>query len=438
LSASPGFALTAVLTLALAIAGTTTMVGVLDAVLLRPLPLPSPDRLVMVWTEIPSENVSEGRSAFGTVDEWRRRSRSFEGLAVLDPVSVALTHEGDTGPASGARVSPDLFSLLGVVPARGRFFTDREADERQRLAVISHRLWQARFAGSDDAVGTTVLIDGAPSRIVGVLPAAFEQAGFGNDVWEPHTLFPDWQAQRAAIGRGAWFVFGRLRPGVTFATARDELAAIDQQLGATQPGAAAVERSVRVVSMRERLAGPRSRAVVAMLTGAALLLWLVSAVNVAGLSLARGLGRLPQLAIQVALGASRGHLVRALAAESVALGLMAGAVGFGLAFVSIRALRAVGPAYAPRGAARTGHRPLRARWSAWPRRSPPGGATFASPASMAAAPPRPARWAGCAGCSSSASARRRSCWWPAPACWSAAGTTSPRSIPASAPRACCR
>ncbi|MCY0541569.1 ABC transporter permease, partial [Klebsiella pneumoniae] len=95
-------------------------------------------------------------------------------LAVLDPVSVALTHESDVGPASGARVSPNLFSLLGVVPERGRLFTEREADDGQRLAVISHRLWRTRFAGSDAVVGATVLIDGVPSRIVGVLPAAFE------------------------------------------------------------------------------------------------------------------------------------------------------------------------------------------------------------------------------------------------------------------------
>ena len=344
LIASPGFTVTAIVTLALAIAGTTAMVGVVDALLLRPLPLPSPDRLVLVWTDIPSQNVVDGRSAFGTVDEWRRRSRSFEGLAVLDPVSVALSHGGDLGPASGARVSPELFTLLGVVPARGRLFTGRETAERQRLAVVSHRFWQARFGGSADVVGATVLIDGLPSRIVGVLPAALEQTVLGSDVYEPHTLFADWEARRAATGRGEWFVFGRLRPGVTIDTARDELAAIGRQLDVTRPGPA-VERVVRVVPLRSWLAGPRSPAVVWMLTGAALLLWLVSAVNVAGLSLARGLGRLPQLAIHAALGASRLHLVRALVAESVALGLIAGAAGLGLALAAIQALRAIGPAY---------------------------------------------------------------------------------------------
>ena len=347
LRTSPAFAVTAIVTLALAIAGTTAMFGVLDAVLLRPLPFPSPARLAMVWTEIPSQNVREGRSAFRTVDEWRQRSHSVESLAVVDPVSLALAYAGDVGPASGARVSPNLFTLLGVVPERGRLFTERDADARQRLALVSHRFWHSRFAGSSDILGANVLIDGLPSQIVGVLPATLEQAGLTADVFEPHTLFPDWEARRAASGRGSWFVFGRLRPDASPETAQAELAAIAQRLDATQPGPT-VQRSVRVVPLGEQLAGPRSPAVVWVLTGAALLLWLVSAVNVAGLSLARGVGRLPQLAIQVALGASRGRLVRALVAESVALALMAGAVGLGLALLATQAIRSLGPAYLPR------------------------------------------------------------------------------------------
>ena len=197
---SPGFAASAIVTLALAIGASTAMFGVLDAVLLRPLPFPSPDRLAMVWIEVPNQDLREGRAAFGTVEAWRRQSRSFADVAVLDPVSVALTHAGELEQVSGARVSPNLFGLLGVVPARGRLFTDRDAEERQRLAVLSHRFWRARFGGSDAVLGTTVLIDGQPSRIVGVLPDTVAQAGFTADVWEPHTLFADWDARRAAVG----------------------------------------------------------------------------------------------------------------------------------------------------------------------------------------------------------------------------------------------
>ena len=116
---SPGFAASAIVTLALAIGAGTAMFGVLDAVLLRPLPYPSPDRLAMVWIDVPTQDLREGRSAFATVEAWRRQSRSFADVAVLDPVSVALTHAGELEQVSGARVSPNLFGLLGVVPDTG-------------------------------------------------------------------------------------------------------------------------------------------------------------------------------------------------------------------------------------------------------------------------------------------------------------------------------
>jgi len=290
LRTSPGFTVTAIATLALAIGATAAMVGVLDAVLLRRLPFPSPERLAVVWQELPSQGVREARSAYGTVDEWRRRSRSVEEVAVSDPVTALVDHAGEVERVSGARVSPSLFGLLGVVPERGRLFTDREAADRQRVALISHRFWQARFASSSAAIGATVLIDGQPSQIVGVLPATLADAGFGADVWEPHTLFADWQAQRAAVGRGSWFVFVRLRAGVDVAAAERELAAIARRLDVGQPDADP-GRTVRVVALREQLAGARPSAVAWTLAGAAALLWLVAAVNVAGLTLARGLGR---------------------------------------------------------------------------------------------------------------------------------------------------
>ena len=160
-----------------------------------------------------------------------------------------------------------------------------------------------------------MLIGGQPSQIVGVLPESLANAGFAADVWEPHTMFADWEARRAAIGRGSWFVFGRLRADAHVEAAQRELGAIARRLDVGQPDADA-GRTVRVVPLREQLAGARSSALAWTLAGATALLWLVAAVNVAGLTIARGLGRLPQLAIQAALGASRGRLVRSLLVES--------------------------------------------------------------------------------------------------------------------------
>ena len=343
---SPGFAASAIVTLALAIGAGTAMFGVLDAVLLRPLPYPSPDRLAMVWIDVPTQDLREGRSAFATVEAWRRQSRSFADVAVLDPVSVALTHAGELEQVSGARVSPNLFGLLGVVPDRGRLFTDRDAEERQRLALLSHRFWRARFGASDAVLGTTVLIDGQPSRIVGVLPDTVAQSGFTADVWEPHTLFADWETRRAASGAGSWFVIGRLRAGAAIEPAQRELEAI---LARTAPPAgAAGSMGVRIVTLGEQVTGPRSRAVVWLLTRAALLVWLVAAVNVAGLTLARGVARLPQLAIRVALGASRARLARSLLAESLTLAGGAGIIGLAVALAATRAIRVFGPAYVAR------------------------------------------------------------------------------------------
>ncbi|MFI5076243.1 MAG: ABC transporter permease, partial [Vicinamibacteria bacterium] len=339
---SPGFAASAIVTLALAIGASTAMFGMLDAVLLRPLPFPSPDRLAMVWIEVPTQDLREGRSAFATVEAWRRQSRSFTDVAVLDPVSVALTHAGELEQVSGARVSPNLFGLLGVVPDRGRLFTDKDAEERQRLALLSHRFWRARFGGSDAVVGTTVLIDGQPSRIIGVLPDTVAQAGFTADVWEPHTLFADWDTRRAASGAGSWFVIGRLRAGAAIEPAQRELEAILARTDPPPAGAAGT-RGIRIVTLGEQVTGPRSRAVVWLLTGAALLVWLVAAVNVAGLTLARGVARLPQLAIRVALGASRARLARSLLVESLTLAGSAGIIGLAVALAAVRAIRVFGP-----------------------------------------------------------------------------------------------
>jgi predicted permease len=347
LRSSPGFAITAIATLALAIGITTTMVGVLDAVLLRRLPFPSPGRLVVVWQELPSQGVREARSAFGTVDEWRRASRSLDDVAVLDPATALLDHAGEVERISSSRVSPNLFALFGVIAERGRLFTDREAAGRQRVALISHRFWKARFTSSPAAIGATVLVDGQPSQIVGVLPASLADAGFTADVWEPHTLFADWEARRAAVGRGSWFVFARLRADATTETAQRELGAIARRLDVGQPDADA-GRTVRVVPLREQLAGARSSAVAWTLAGATTLLWLVAAVNVAGLTIARGLGRLPQLAIQAALGASRGRLVRSLVVESGVVAALAGIGGLGVAAAATGAIRALGPDYAAR------------------------------------------------------------------------------------------
>ncbi|MGH9663900.1 MAG: ABC transporter permease, partial [Bryobacteraceae bacterium] len=237
---SPGFTTASVAVLALAIGANTAMFSVLNAVLFRPLPYRSPEQLAMLWTERPNQNLRKGRSAYWNIEQWRHQSKSFSDIAVFDGVSETLTSADEAEQTSVARISPNFFPLLGVRPFEGRIFSAEEAEQRQRFALISYRFWQTRFGGSRDAIGASIELDGRPSRIVGILPASFhfELAQLNADVWEPDTMFPDWEVRRRVRGTDSWFVIGRLRPNVTFDQAQAEMSAIarrlDEQLPASE------------------------------------------------------------------------------------------------------------------------------------------------------------------------------------------------------------
>ena len=336
---SPGFALTSVAVLALAIGANTAMFSVLNAVLLRPLPYRSPEQLAMLWSEVPSQNLREGRTAYMSVEQWRRESKSFADMAVFDPVSVTLTSTDKAERISVIRVSPNFFPLLGVQPLRGRIFTAEEAEQRQRVALISHRFWQTRFGGLQDAIGATIELDGVSSQIIGILPAGFQ---FNADVWEPHTMFPDWEARRVARGSGSWFVVGRLRPNVTIKQAQAEMSAIARRLDDQLP-ASERNRGISVVPLSLQLTGPRPRLALWMLTGDVFCVLLIAATNVASLSLARSASREKEIAIRAALGASHTRIVRQLLAESLTLAVISGLAGLLVALAGIRLVLALKP-----------------------------------------------------------------------------------------------
>jgi putative ABC transport system permease protein len=279
-----GFTAASIATLALAIGVNTAMFSVLDTVLLRPLPYRAPEQLAMLWTEVPNQQLREGRSVYRNVEEWRRQSQSFTDLAVFDPVSLILSGVDGAERVTGARISPTFFPLIGVEPVRGRGFSVEEAEQRHRVALISHRFWQSRFAGSADAIGASIELDGLPSRIVGILPAGFRLGGLDADVWEPHTLFPDWETRRGVGGAASWFVIGRLRPDLTVAQAQAEMTAIADRLNQQLPAAA--RSGISVVPLSQHVIGARSRLAVWLLTGAVFCVLLIAAANVAGLSLA--------------------------------------------------------------------------------------------------------------------------------------------------------
>ena len=338
---SPAFTTAAAATLALAIGANTAMVSVLNAVLLRPLPYRSPEQLAMLWTEDLTQNLREGRSALWDVEQWRTQSQSFADMATFDAVSRTLTGAGGAEQIVGASISPNLLSFLGIHPVQGRSFSTEEAEQRQRLVLISHRFWQARFAGSHDALGATLVLDGLPSRIIGILPAGFQIARLDADVWEPHTT------RQSVRGREMWFVMGRLRPPVTFEQAQAEMSAIARRLNDQLP-ATERNRSIGVVPLSLYMVGPQSRLALWLLGGAVFCVLLIAAANVTSLSLARSTSRAREMAVRAALGASAGRIVRQLLTESVLLASVSGLIGIVLAVVAIRLIRVLEPGNLPR------------------------------------------------------------------------------------------
>ena len=333
------FTMASVATLAVAIGTNTAMFSVVNAVLLRPLPYQAPEQLAMLWTESSRGNLREGRSGYWNIEAWSE-SRSFVDMAVFDGVSVTLTDVETAKRITVARISPNFLSLLGIQPVEGRMFSAEEAQQRQRLALISHRFWQEHFTGSPATVGASIELDGFPSRIIGILPADFRFPKLDADVWEPHTLFPDWEARRTVRGVDTWSVVARLRPNVSFEQAQSEITAIARGLDDQMPPA---ERNlgVTVVPLTLHVVGPRSRLALWMLAAAVFCVLLIATSNVASLSLARGVSRARELAIRAALGATPFRIMRQLTAESMTLAVLAGAAGSLLALVILNLLRSI-------------------------------------------------------------------------------------------------
>ncbi|MCC6536918.1 MAG: ABC transporter permease, partial [Bryobacterales bacterium] len=338
---SPGFTMTAVAVLALAIGAGTALFSVVYTVLLRPLPYRSADRLAMLWTEDPARSLREGRSALWDIDRWRGESQSFEGLASFDAMSSFLTTADGVEQIAGAGISPNLLPLLGVSPVLGRNFSSEDARQGRRLVLISHGFWQSRWGGQPGVLGAVLVLNGLPHQVIGVLPEGFQVARLAADVWKPHDV------RQETRGREAWFVVGRLRPEVTMAQAQAEMTAVAGRLRDQLP-ADARSRTVRVVPLREYMVGPDLRLGLWMLGGAVLCVFLIAAANVTSLALARSAAREKEMALRGALGASAGRLVRQRLTEGVLLAGASGVAGVLLASACLDLIRAYGPAGLPR------------------------------------------------------------------------------------------
>lgn len=349
----PGFAAAALVTLALGVGATTVMFALIDGVLLRPLPYPEPDRLATLNEQ------TKGITDYRWGDLWaysypnyldcKQESQTLD-LAAWRYNDGMVSQPGIAEHADGVEISADLFPVLGISLAQGRAFRAEE-DRRDAppVAIISHGLWQRHYGGSPAAVGRSLVFDGKPYTVVGIVPAGFRLSGVEPDVITPigQDASLVMQLRGAHPGIEVW---GRLRPGATMQEAGTELALIGRRLEAQYPktnaGFGFVAQPLRHELVDESAKDVRST--LWMLLGAVTLVLLIACVNVASLLLARAVSRERELAMRVALGASQGRLVRQSLTESAVLGLAGGALGVLLAANGIRPFVAFWPGGLPR------------------------------------------------------------------------------------------
>ena len=351
----PGLALAAILTLALGIGVNTSIFSVVDAVLLTPPPFQDPGRLVVAWNSNPPTARAAGLpdklpTTNAVFYDWRKESRSFAHLAMLQPDRMNLSGEGEPEQLGVVRVTGDFSTLLGTPAEVGRTLLPADDATDQAAAVLlSHAFWQRRYGGDPQVVGRKVTLNGAPMTIVGVMPPRFAfprgsemPALFGfapePDAWVPFAL-PAAMRQERQVHFS--LVIGRLQPGVGLAAAAAELNTICRRLEQAYP---ATDKgwSARLVPLAEEMTGDHRPALLLLWSAVGIVL-LIACANVANLLLARAASRQREIAVRTAIGAARSRLIAQLLIEAGLLSLIGGGLGVVLAVVGLRAFSAYVP-----------------------------------------------------------------------------------------------
>ena len=333
---NPGFAITAVVTLALGIGATTAIFSVVNAVVLRPLPFPNPDRLVSITTtwRTSGSDVSAGNFSTGV-----ERASIFEAVAAVQYSSLNLLDDHTAERVFAGRVTAGYFDVFPMAPLFGRVFTKAEDEPgHEQVVVLSYGLWTRAFSSDPAVVGRDVHLSGRPYRVIGVMPESFDPTNDDEEIWIPIAFTPQ---RRATFDEHFLNVFGRLKPKVTRAEADADLAKATARIR-EESAMVNQERAFAMQPLTEVLVGNASSRLKVWMAAVALVL-LIACGNVANLLLARAASRQGELAVRAALGAGRGRIIRQLVTESLVLAALATALGLLIATLGVRAIVSLEP-----------------------------------------------------------------------------------------------
>src|SRR6185503_8866507 len=330
----PGFALVAILTLALGIAANTTIFSTVDALLLHPFSFPNQQRLLVLWEQNRAAGSIRGSVAPGNFTDWREQNKTCDEVVAIGQISFNLSDGDHPERFPGYGVTRGFFDALGVKAARGRTFLPEESEAgHDQVAVLKHSFWQQHFNGDPNIVGKTITLNRKPFTVIGVMPADFNYPYNGGELWTPLVFDREVEHDR---GNHYLRVIGLLKPGVTVQQAQADIGAIakraQQQFPETNSG-----RDASVVTLTDD-AVRGARTGVPILMGAVVFVLLIACANVANLLLVRAVARQRETAVRLALGASRARIIRQALTESAILGILGGTIGL---FISVWAIEAL-------------------------------------------------------------------------------------------------
>jgi predicted permease len=339
---TPGFTLTSVAVLALAIGANTAIFSVIEAVLLRPLPYRDSARLAMLWKTVPARGIDWDWTSGPTVFDWRDQRHLFEDFAVLlRPEASQVAWLTDAGPETvqSSKVLGGFFDILAVPPLLGRSFSRDEAERGANVTVLSYGFWQGRCGADRNILGRTLQLDGQNTTVIGVMPPRFQFPDKAAQLWLPlasDSRWPLWEQSRFRIA-DAFSALVRLKPGVSMAQARADMTSLSERLARQYPATDA-GLGVRVVYLFDQIAGSQTQRALWVLEGAVFCVLLIACSNIAGLQVARGMAQRKELAVRAALGAGRGRLLWQLVIQNLLLFFAGGAAGLAIAAWGLRAM----------------------------------------------------------------------------------------------------